>query len=331
MMDSHFEPEAEERIRALESQVSKLQEKNYFLENELKAVDAERTKYQMIADFAQDWEMWIDPKANFVWISPSSNDLTGYTPDEYFKNPGLFYELIYNEDEQKVRHCIHDSITFMQIGQSVEFRILTKTKQLRWCEMNSKAVFDKRGLYLGQRCSIRDITRLKSALGHIREITDTHTLEMKARQRYRDEMAGKDRELVSSLIMIAQKNELVSYIRKNLTVIRTTLPVPMQQKVTAMLEKIEVHQRLQLINWEDFKYHFEKVHQGFFSRLKKRFPKLTIKDQRLCAYLHLGLSTKELAAILNITNESAEIGRIRLRKKLGLTRTQNLNTFFHEV
>jgi PAS domain S-box-containing protein len=331
MMDSHFEPEAEERIRALESQVSKLQEKNYFLENELKAVDAERTKYQMITDFAQDWEMWIDPKANFVWISPSSNDLTGYTPDEYFKNPGLFYELIYNEDEQKVRHCIHDSITFMQIGQSVEFRILTKTKQLRWCEMNSKAVFDKRGLYLGQRCSIRDITRLKSALGHIREITDTHTLEMKARQRYRDEMAGKDRELVSSLIMIAQKNELVSYIRKNLTVIRTTLPVPMQQKVTAMLEKIEVHQRLQLINWEDFKYHFEKVHQGFFSRLKKRFPKLTIKDQRLCAYLHLGLSTKELAAILNITNESAEIGRIRLRKKLGLTRTQNLNTFFHEV
>ncbi len=156
-------------------------------------------------------------------------------------------------------------------------------------------------------------------------------LEMKAKQRYRDEMAGKDRELVSSLIMIAQKNEIVSYIRKNLSVIKTTLPAPMQQKVTVMLEKIEAHQRLQLFNWEDFKYHFEKVHQGFFIRLKERFPKLTIKDQRLCAYLHLGLSTKELAGILNITAESAEIGRIRLRKKLGLTRTQNLNTFFQEV
>lgn len=330
-MDSHIEPETSERIKALEHQVSVLQEKNYFLENELKTVDEERTKYQMIADFAQDWELWIDPKANFVWISPSSNDLTGYTPDEYFRNPGLFYELIYKEDEQKVRHCIHDSINFMQIGQSVEFRILTKTKQLRWCEMNSKAVFDKRGLYLGQRCSVRDITRLKGALGHIREITDTHMLEMKAKQRYRDEMAGKDRELVSSLIMIAQKNEIVSYVRKNLSVIRTTLPVPMQQKVSVMLEKIDTHQRLQLFNWEDFKYHFEKVHQGFFSRLKERFPKLTIKDQRLCAYLHLGLSTKELAGILNITAESAEIGRIRLRKKLGLTRNQNLNAFFQEV
>src|SRR5665647_2513611 len=161
-MDNHFEPEAVERIKALESQVSMLQEKNYFLEGELKVIDEERIKYQMIADFARDWELWIDPKANFVWISPSSNDLTGYTPDEYFKNPGLFYELIFKEDEQKVRHCIHDSINFMQIGQSVEFRILTKTKQLRWCEMNSKAVFDKRGLYLGQRCSVRDITRLKS-------------------------------------------------------------------------------------------------------------------------------------------------------------------------
>jgi len=88
---------------------------------------------------------------------------------------------------------------------------------------------------------------------------------------------------------------------------------------------------LQLFNWEDFKYHFEKVHQGFFTRLNGKFPKLTVKDQRLCAYLLLGLSTKELAGLTNITPESAEIGRIRLRKKLGLNRTQNLNSFLQSI
>ena len=197
--------------------------------------------------------------------------------------------------------------------------------------MNSKAVFDQRGLYLGQRCSIRDITRLKTALGHIREITENQVWEMKAKKRYQNELAGKERELVSSLIRIAQKNELVSYIRKNLSVIRTTLSLPMQQKVAVMIDKIDEHQRLQLFNWEDFKYHFEKVHQGFFVRLSGKFPKLTVKDQRLCAYLLLGLSTKELAGLTNITPESAEIGRIRLRKKLGLTRTQNLNSFLQVI
>ena len=326
-MDQQLPLDTPDRIKALENELSRSREQHHFLEAELKAVAADRDKYQMIADFTMDWQLWLDPRASFVWISPSSNDLTGYTPDDFFKNPALFYELVYPEDEQKVRHTIHDSISFMQIGQTIEFRILTKTKQLRWCEMNSKAVFDVRGRYLGLRCSIRDITRLKSALGHIREITESHTFEMKTKQKYRDEIAGKDRELVTSLIRIAQKNEIVAYLRKNLSVIRTTLPAPMQQKVAAMLDKIDEHQRLQLFNWEDFKFHFEKVHQGFFAKLKGKFPALTVKDQRLCAYIHLGLSTKELAGLLNITPESAEIGRIRLRKKLGLDRTQNLNAF----
>jgi PAS domain S-box-containing protein len=320
-----------ERIKALEQELSDLKEKYYFLETDIQRITEEKEKYQMISDFTQDWEFWMDPKAAFIWISPSCNDLTGYTSDEFFKSPSLFYELIAQEDEQNVRHFIHDSISFMQIGQTIDFKILTKTKQLRWCEMNSKAVFDHLGRYLGQRCAIRDITRLKTALGHIREITEHQVWETKAKKRYREELAGKDRELVTSLIKIAQKNEILSYIRKNLSVIRTTLPAPMQQKVNAILVKVDEHQRLQQFSWEEFKIHFEKVHQGFFVRLKGKFPGLTVKDQRLCAYIHLGLSTKELAGLINITAESAEIGRIRLRKKLGLSRTQNLNAFLQGI
>jgi PAS domain S-box-containing protein len=320
-----------ERIKMLENQLSELREKSYFLEAEITRCREEKDKYQLIAEFAQNWEFWMNPKADFIWISPSSNDMTGYTPDEFFKNPSLFYELIYPEDEQNVRHFIHDSVSFMQIGLTIEFRILTRTKQLCWCEMNSKAVFDKLGRYLGQRGSIRDITRLKTALGHISEIAEQQVWETKVKQRYRDEIAGKDRELVTSLIRIAQKNELVSFIRKNLSVIKTTIPAPMQQKVSTLLVRIDEHQRIQQKDREEFRIHFEKVHQGFFSRLKGKFPGLTAKDQRLCAYIHLGLSTKELAGLINITPESAEIGRIRLRKKLGLTREQNLTLFLQGI
>jgi len=154
---------------------------------------------------------------------------------------------------------------------------------------------------------------------------------MKSKQKYRDQMAGKDRELVSSLIEIAQKNEMVLYLRKNLSVIRATLPAPTQKKVSDMLQKIDEHQRRQVFNWEDFKFHFEKVHQGFFTRLQGKYPGLTVKDQRLCAYIHLGLSTKDIAGLINITPESAEIARIRLRKKLDLSRSNNLFSFLEDI
>ncbi len=326
-MDLQHSSKSTEETKLLESQLSVLREKYYFLESELKAITKEKEKYKAIAEFAHDWEFWIDPKFNFLWISPSSHDLTGYTPDEFFKNPNLFYELIYQEDDQQVRRFMHDSLSFMQIGQNIEYRILTKTKQLRWCEMNGKAVFDERNHYLGQRISIRDITRLKTALGLVREMAESQEWERKVKERYRDEISGKERELVTSLIRIAQKNELVAYIRKNLGLIHMTVPPPMQLKIATILDKVDEHQRMQLFNWEDFKCHFEKVHQGFFIRLNERFPKLTVKDQRMCAYLYLGLSTKELAALTNITPASAEIARIRLRKKLGLSRLQNMNSF----
>jgi DNA-binding CsgD family transcriptional regulator len=187
------------------------------------------------------------------------------------------------------------------------------------------------GSYLGQRGSIRDITRLKSALGQLREMSDKQVWEMKTKQKYRDEIAGKDRELVSSLIEIAQKNEMVHYLHKNLSVIQNTLPAPIRKKVTDMLMKIDENQRRQIFNWEDFKFHFEKVHQGFFARLQGKYPGLTQKDQRLCAYIQLGLSTKDIAGLINITPESAEIGRIRLRKKLGLTRQNNLFAFLQTI
>ena len=318
-------------IQELEMQLSQLREKNFFLESENKTTREEKEKYQLICDYAQDLALWINQKGDLNWISPSCNDLTGYTVNEFFSDSKLFYRIIYPEDENKFRQYLHDSISFMQIGQSIEFRILTRSKQLRWCEMNSKAVFDRMGSYLGQRASIRDITRLKSALGQIREMSDKEVWEMKSKQKYRDQMAGKDRELVSSLIEIAQKNEMVLYLRKNLSVIRATLPAPTQKKVSDMLQKIDEHQRRQVFNWEDFKFHFEKVHQGFFTRLQGKYPGLTLKDQRLCAYIHLGLSTKDVAGLINITPESAEIARIRLRKKLDLSRSNNLFTFLEDI
>lgn len=320
-----------EKIQELEKSNSELEKKIYFLEQENQDLLKEKNRFQLIADFANDWDFWMSPKGEFVWISPSCYDLTGYSSEEFFNQPDLLFNIIYPEDENRFRQHFQNIMDFTQIGKPIEFRILSRTKQLRWCELKTKAVFDKMGSYLGQRGSIRDITRLMSALGEIRQIYGKHNREIQTTEKYRNEIAGKNRELVSTLLRIAQKNEMVLYLRRNLILIKSELSPPFQKKISEMLAKIDEQQRSQSFNWDDFILHFEKVHPGFFVRLKTKYPSLTIRDQRISAYIRLGLSTKEISNLLNITPESAEITRVRLRKKLRLERNENLTSFLQEI
>ena len=330
-MTNHPDEKWIERINELEKELAGLQEQNYMLQSKNEELAYTSERFRMIADFVFDWDFWMAPKGRFEWVSPSCYDLTGYSSEEFIHDPDLIYQIVYPEDERKFRAYFTDIQNFMQIGQTLEFRILTRTKQLRWCELNCKSVFDRKGSYLGQRGSIRDITRLMMALGQIREMSDRQVWEEKAKVQYRDELAGKDREMVSSLLMIAQKNELVYYLRRNLSAFRNTLPTPIQKKVAEMLVRIDEQLRRQTFTWDDFKLHFEKVNPGFFSRLQQRYTQLTPKDLKLCAYIRMGLSTKDISGLINITPESAEIARIRLRKKLLLDRTANLTSFLRAI
>jgi DNA-binding CsgD family transcriptional regulator len=63
------------------------------------------------------------------------------------------------------------------------------------------------------------------------------------------------------------------------------------------------------------------------SVLSKHFPVLTVKDIKLCIYLKMNLSSKEIAPLLNISYRGVELHRYRLRKKLQLSPDTNLNKF----
>ncbi len=330
-MLSQSDHSIQDRIQGLEKQISELKGENILLQQEKLDLCMEKDKYQLISDFSNDWDFWLNPGGDFNWISPSCYDLTGFSAEEFLNDPDLFNNIIYPEDKISIQQYFKNVLNFSTISQGIEFRILTRTKQLRWCELNSKGMFDRIGSYLGQRCSIRDITRLMTALGQISEMSDKQIWEMKIKNKYRDELAGKDRELIGSLIEIARKNEILLYIKKNLTLISNSLPPSTQTKLSEMLSKINEHLRRQSFNPDDFKLHFEKVHPGFFVRLKGKFPVLTPKDQRICAYIRLGLSTKEIAGLINITPDSAEIKRIRLRKKIGLEKQVNLTSFLQQL
>lgn len=72
------------------------------------------------------------------------------------------------------------------------------------------------------------------------------------------------------------------------------------------------------------------VYNDFLKRLGEKFPRLTVSDKKMCAYLKMGLSSKDIAPLLNMTVRSIEMTRYRIRKKLGLSREDNLTEFLQK-
>ncbi len=73
--------------------------------------------------------------------------------------------------------------------------------------------------------------------------------------------------------------------------------------------------------WEEFELRFKEVHSGFYDRIQDAYPNLSLNERRLCAFLRLDMTTKEIAAITGQTTRAVEMARIRLRKKMNLTKT----------
>lgn len=83
--------------------------------------------------------------------------------------------------------------------------------------------------------------------------------------------------------------------------------------------------------WEKFKENFDLVYDNFMKRLTAQFPDLKKNDLKLCAYLRMGLSSKEIASLLNMSVRSIETARYRLRKKLGIGQGDNLSEFIQSL
>jgi hypothetical protein len=130
-------------------------------------------------------------------------------------------------------------------------------------------------------------------------------------------LEANQRELASNTMFMYQKNSLLSYLKGQMKELNKMLPESATQTSKNIDASLQNHQFLEA-DWDKFKLHFENVHPSFFEDLKKKYPDLTKNETRLCAYLHLNMSTKEIAALLNIDPGSVRRAKTRLNKKMNL-------------
>lgn len=83
--------------------------------------------------------------------------------------------------------------------------------------------------------------------------------------------------------------------------------------------------------WNTFEQYLNSIFDGFFDRLSAQYPGLTNNDKKICAYIKLGMNTKEIASMMNIETSSAESARYRLRKNMGLKQDESLNDIIFKI
>lgn len=128
----------------------------------------------------------------------------------------------------------------------------------------------------------------------------------------------KNKELTSSALRFIEKEEVLENIKHYVDKAAPTINKSEMKKVVksaAMTHKL---------GWEEFNIRFTQVNETFFLKLKEAYPDLTQSDHKICAFIKLNLSSKDISKLLNISIESVHTNRHRLRKKMNLSRGINL-------
>jgi DNA-binding response OmpR family regulator/DNA-binding CsgD family transcriptional regulator len=133
------------------------------------------------------------------------------------------------------------------------------------------------------------------------------------------------KQLTMQTVNMVQNNEFLQSVLSDL---RTILPFTGNEGKTVINSlEFRINDKSNEHIWKEFEFCFEKVYHDFYKNLNEKISDLSVREQRLCAFLKMNMSTKEIAAITFQTPNSIDVAKHRLRKKAGLENDEEFNTF----
>lgn len=162
--------------------------------------------------------------------------------------------------------------------------------------------------------------RNRSARARLRETQ----LELEAIE-LNEHLNYKSKELTATMMYLLEKNQFLTSMASELAAAKNEF----SQKNQVVIQRVinELLKNSSKKTWDEFEMHFKEVHVDFYKTLNERFPDLTVNEKRLCAFLKLNLTTKEIAAITHQSVKSINMARFRLRKKLEMETEEDLVGF----
>lgn len=346
---SHVQLEASKQ-KEVEKHTAELLKANETLRRELKhrkrlekALLESEQRYRMLADSTHDWEYWMAPDGNYIYVSPSCERITGYHPDEFIQDTGLFEKIIHPDDHALLDGHFSKDLLSKDV-KSLDFRIRSRNGKERWITHICQPVYDDNGQFAGRRASNRDITERKlseealhEAQKELERRVEERNKELKtaakklkteqkelARHKAKLELVNKDLLETNKAVSVLARNmerEKEEAEKKVVKIIRSkALPVLEEFQRNKAFEKYQP-------DIEELMMTFSKLTPGF-KKSAKIIVTLSSSELRIASMIKNGLTSQEIANFLHISLDTVKTHRRGIRKKLKLNNSNiNLSSY----
>lgn len=256
-------------------------------------------------------------------VSSLSKMLFEYYHERHNADSALKYKIIYSETEEKINlEATRKEITKFEITSQYKEKERTmmfeqRRKETRYLITGLVLFFLLIIIGLLYFLSQSRVRRLRLEKENADLSSKNLELEKIDLQR---ELELKNKELTTNVMVQIRKNELIQSIVEKLLVYSRQFRKEEQESLMQIIKELEKAQETSV--WNEFEIRFQQVHNTFFEKLNEINPELSPNERKLCAFLKLNMTTKEIASITGQSVRSIEVARTRLRKKLDLTNSE---------
>ncbi len=209
-----------------------------------------------------------------------------------------------------------------------EAEIVLQEKEITTLNQKVEISNLRKGFYAGGMASALALFGL-SVFGYRQRIKKNRIAREKKEEIYKQEIEHKKKELTSQTLHLVQKNTFIQELKDNLENLKSS-PEKFKtefRRIVMLLKKENASDK----DWEIFKTYFSEVHNDFDQKLKTICIDISEKEIRLAAFLRMNLTTKEIAATLNVLPDSILKSKYRLKKKLNLDKETDLTSFLNTL
>jgi PAS domain S-box-containing protein len=132
------------------------------VQQQSETLKASELRFRTVANYTHDWEYWQGPDHQILFMSPSCERITGYSRDEFTRDPSLLKRIVYPDDLSLVLNHLQVARNLDEC-EEIQFRIMRRDGEVRWISHVCQDVFDDAGQKNGRRVSNRDITERQRA------------------------------------------------------------------------------------------------------------------------------------------------------------------------
>jgi tetratricopeptide (TPR) repeat protein len=272
---------------------------------------------------SKGFETASNMKLQKLMILSAGNLSKLYEASGDLENALFFYKIYHNQSDSLSKVITVRTVTISEIKQEFEKKKKEDALRLSYEKRSKKTMLV---IYLITGTVLVAILVILVLLLKLekqrKKNSDTEKIALN------EKLEFQNKELTTNVMFRNKMNEQVVNVAEKLK----NLHIEEGSENAKIIRSIisELNHSTQVDTWKEFEIRFQQVHTDFYKKLADKYPDLTANELKLCAFLKLNMSTKEIAALTYQSENSIMVARTRLRQKLGISKYDNLITFFSQ-